>query len=292
MVDNLPATLSTNLPTSFEGVSDSELMAATGQGEEYGLGLPSLRVNYDDEDDDGNKIPRGQWVLYCDGGPIFAPNVDFRVIYATYQYSHYDAEEGKTISKSAHFMDFREEVYDTAGGMKCGKLPRKTFETLSKAEQDMQRKIKLSRVLFGLVDIAGVDKKGKKAKVAQIPCVFYARGTNYMPLSNLLQDMLKKRVVMQRTLINLALKREKNEGVTYWEAVPTITEEHIDLTQDDFELLKNFAASAEAENEEVYGKWKKAVIKENVAQKDVASSLDPDDGLGDFGPDQNILAAG
>ena len=118
MSENLPAVLKANLPTDYATLDQRDFLSATGMGsDDFGLGLPSLRVNYDDQDNDGNSIPRGQWSLYKDGVRHFAKDVSFRVMYATYQYSHYDATEGKTLSQSIHFSRFGEEVYDSTGGV-------------------------------------------------------------------------------------------------------------------------------------------------------------------------------
>lgn len=304
MSDNLPAELPANLPSTFEGLSDDELMLATGQGQEMGLGLPSLRVNYDDEDSDGNSVPRGQWTIQSDGTQYFAKDVSLRVLYSTYQYSHYDADEGKMVSKSVHFTRFGEEVYDDAGGKKCGKVKRKDFESLSKSEQKVQKKIKLSKVLFGVVTLTGVDNKGKKATLKNEPCVFYARGTNYMPMSDLIQDMHNSKKVMQRTQLLLELKREKNDGVTYWSAVPAIEKEGVEVTTDDYELMRKFALTAHAESEDIFNKWRAIVIKNSAGQKDVADKINAkvedgddipfDDSTDDIGldPDQTVLSAG
>ena len=298
MSENLPAVLQANLPTNYADLDQRDFLAATGMGgDELGLGLPSLRVNYDDQDNDGNSIPRGQWSLYVDGVKYFAKEVDFRVMYATHQYSHYDASEGMTISQSTHFNRFGEEVYDTTGGFKCGKVSKKQFEKLSDPEKEVQKKIKLARVLFGLVSLKGVDVKGQPASLDNTPCVFYARGTNFMPMTELLQEITKAKQVPQKKLLKLSLKREKNEGVTYWEVVPAIVNDNVEITESDYNIIKEFALTVAAENETIFAKWKKQRVTSAVEGKGTAALLERDvelpfnDTVDDLNPD-NVLAAG
>ena len=218
-------------------------------------------------------------------------------MYATYQYSHYDATEGKTLSQSIHFSRFGEEVYDSTGGFKCGKVSRKKFETLSKPEQEIQKKIKLARVLFGLASLKGVDVKGQPVVLDNTPCVFYARGTNFMPMTELLQEITKAKQVPQKKLLSLSLKREKNEGVTYWEVVPTIADENVEITEGDYSVIKEFALTVAAENETIFAKWKKQRVTQAIEGKGTVSILEKDeelpfnDTVDDLNPD-NVLAAG
>ena len=61
-MENLPEIL------NIESMSAREVNRLTGfDQEESALMIPSLRINYDDEDDQGNKIPRGEWLLSSEG---------------------------------------------------------------------------------------------------------------------------------------------------------------------------------------------------------------------------------
>jgi hypothetical protein len=264
-----------NLPANIETISNKELMELTGQSQpKMGLGLPSLRVNYDDEDENENKIPRGEWSLYTGGHTIYAKTVLFQPILKTYQYSHFDNKEMKMVSTSIHFNNFGDEVPDDAGGFKCGKLPKKAVEKLSEAEQKVQKDIKLAQVFFGFTTIEGVNEKGEKAKAENVPSVFYAKGTHYMPMSELLEAMTKANELMQATIIKLDLKREKNGGVTYWEAVPAIVE-RVTVTKDTFAKLREFSETVKAENSQIIDKWSKVRSKRGTeeTQKGVVEKL-------------------
>lgn len=247
-----------NLPANIETFSKQDLMVLTGQEQEQsGLGLPSLRVNYDDQDKDGNNVPRGHWVLATGGQVVYAPVAALRVMFSTYQYSHFDQDEQKMVSTSIHFQNWNQEVPDDAGGMKCGKLPKKTVESLSEAEKQVQSRIKVARVLFGLVSMEGVNHAGEKASITDVPAVFYAKGTNFMPMADYLKELHRKGVPMQTVQTQLDLKRLRNGAVTYWEVVPSTVKTDVDIAQEDFKLISQFAETAKAENEVVLRKWKK-----------------------------------
>jgi hypothetical protein len=271
--------MSTNLPANLESLSARELMELTGQKQaQLGLGVPSLRVNYDDEDDDGNKIPRGQWFLAKDGIHVYAETVTFQPMFKTLQYSHYNNDEQKMVATSVHFQNFSDEVPDDAGGFKCGKVNKKQLEQLTDAEKKVQKDIKLSQVFFGLVTIEGVNQKGKPAKHENVPAVFYAKGSHYMPMSELLEKLSKSNTLMQTVVLKLGLKREKNGGVTYWEVVPSI-EKDVAVNGETFALVRQFAETVKAENDTIMDKWRKNKDKRNVeqAQKAAVDKL----GLGD-----------
>ena len=254
--------MSENLPVNLETVSAREMAELTGfRQETTGNGLPVLRVNYDDQDKDGNEIPRGQWtVLDVDGVAVYAKEVQLVPMYATYQYSHYDADLGKQISVSTHFRKWSEEVPDSAGGYKCGKIPRKEVEKLSGPEKDLQRKIKLSRVVFGLLTATGLTKQGTERTITNLPVVFYARGSNYMPMEDFLNKLNDDNIMPQTVVANLALKREKNNGVTYWEVVPTNSGSR-KITKDDFDAIRVFDGLVRNENDSILDKFAKARTK-------------------------------
>lgn len=271
-----------NLPTTLDGLSAHELMVMTGFKQEFdGSQLPALRVNYDDEDDDGNEIPRGAWALTTEVDnnlvTIFSKEpVFFRPLFNTRQYSHYDADTQKMIAVSVHFQKWGDEVPDSAGGFKCGKVTKKQFEQLTEAEQEVQKKIKLSNVLFGLVTMSGVTRTGNKISVENVPCLFYARGTHYMPIDGFLDKLRKTNTPPQTVVIKFDLERKKNGGVTYWEVVPT-TEKDVPFVAADLEIMTKFTETIKAENAQILDKWKKARAKGSKPSQEKLAELIGDD---------------
>ncbi len=281
MSNDLTTLFKVNLPDTLNELSAAEINTAIGM-DQGDFGLPTLRVNYNDVDDDDNALPRGQWTVYDDNGPVFSPTVVLRVLFMSKQYSHYDADKMELINKSIHFKRWGEEIIDMRGGTKCGKVSRKKLEELSEAEQKMQKSIKLSLVLWGVVSMVGVDRKGEPASIENLPCVFYAKGSNYMPMSTFLDNLDNDRVAIPSVQIALSLDRQKNGSVVYWEAVPKLSDVNIIITADDVVLMKNFSETIRAENTEIEEKWKKARTKQGVGQRALEIDPDMDDPLPDL----------
>lgn len=268
------------IPNNIEDMSDAELAKFVGSAQEHSASqFPTLRVNYDDEDDDKNTLPRGHWCIATDGKRIFAPSVQFQIMFTAMQYSHYDPDEGKMVNQSVYFRNFGDDIPDIKGGQKCGSIPRKQREDLSKEEQDYQRNIKLAKVLFGLVTIDGVNQKGEPASAENVPCIFYAKGTHFMPMANYIDAVDKRGKAIPQSLIQMDLTRQKNGGVVYWEVTPTEAKT-VKLNKDHVAAMSVFAQFVQEENDILLGKWKAARAKMGSPDmKEVAGAqevIDPD----------------
>lgn len=298
--------METNLPANLDTLDTKALMELTGQTQAFAKGHPVLRVNYDDATEDGLEIPRGQWTITTpEGQPIYAKTCQFVPILCTLQYNHYDEVKQQVSSTSVHFQSWSDEIIDSSGGLKCGKVTRREFAKLPPEEQAKQKKIKLSKVIHGFLTMTGVDPLGEKKTVENLPVVFYARGTNYMPMDGYFESLAKKGLPMQGRVAELSLKRLRNDGVTFWEVVPVAGAE-APVTNDTFEAIKTFAEGIAEENKAITEKWQKARSKGDVpgqaalAAKVVQAtasvpfddSLDGTNLANDFKEDQNILSAG
>lgn len=279
-----------NLPAISANMSNEDLMRATGQKvEDFSSSLPRLKVNYQDEDADGHELPRGYWYLSIEGKAILAKDVMFRPFYTTFQYSHYDQEEQKLVSVSAHFSDFRSEIIDSAGGFKCGKLSPKEREQLSPKEQEQQKSIKCSKVIYGLATISGKTPSGEDAEAANVPCVFFARGSNFMPMSGFFTSLTKRNMLMQTVNAKLVPIKKKNGGVTYWEIAPEVVDTVV-LTPEDFELLTVFNDTIHAENEHIKEQWYKNRSQKKAGVPEAAAKILGGSIKHDFDDELPILA--
>ena len=251
--------MTTNLPANLDELSSHDLAKLTGQQEERtGNTLPTLRVNYDDEDADGNTIPRGQWSCYmADGRRIFAKEVQIRIFMTKYQYNHYNIDKGEHVSTSIYFDKFGDECPDTAGGFKCNKVPRKKLDELTEAEQKVQKDIKTSRVCFGLLTAEGINPRGEPVSVENEPVMFYAKGTHFMPISGYINKTAASEGWLAGVVTKLGLTKKKNGAATYWEAVPE-TVGTVKCGKEEFVILRQFYDTVEAENKVVYDKWEAA----------------------------------
>jgi hypothetical protein len=264
-------TTSDSLPVDLDVTSNHDLMVMLGQKQEQtGSGLPTLRVNYDDENAAGVAVPRGKWTAWTDDGvQVFADTASFRIMASAYQYSHFDNDEGKMVSTSIYFQGWNEEIIDDIGTLKCGKLSKKDIDNLPPAEQKEQKKIKCARVLFGLATLAGKDADDNKVTITDLPCAFYAKGTHFMPMTGYIDDLSQDNILMPTINTTLNLDRKKNGKVTYWEVVPSRGDAQ-KLTKADIELVQSFSDTIRAENDAIIDKWKSAKVKLGESSKDVA----------------------
>lgn len=278
--------MNVNLPANIADVSPEDIMRLTGQeAGQSGINLPSLRINYHEEDDDGNSLPKGHWVMSVDGVLVYAPEVLVRILFSTYQYGHYDNDLKKQVSTSVHFQNWSDDIPDDSGGFRCGKVSKTEYEKLSPADQAVQKDIKLSRVLFCLVDIDGVDFEGNPVSAESVPAVFYARGTNFMPIADYLKTLTRHKKLMQKVITKFKIEKHKNGTLTYFEVAPESGDEVDAITSHDIELIQEAAEAVKAENDGVIAKFEKARggSKKKVDQsKDLlAKILDDDDDLND-----------
>ncbi len=247
MSENLPAVTSENT---------EELMKVLGQMSDFqGSSLPSLRINYNEENEFEEQIPKGQWTFQSGGKVVYSPECTFRIMFVRMQYSHWNREENVTTATSVYFKDFSEEIPDDAGGFKAGKVAKADFEKLPEAEKAIQKEIKLSKVLFGYVSITGKDAHDNDIVIEDEPCVFYARGTNFMPIAKYLDDLTKKNILILGVITKFSLLKKKNGSLIFWEVVPSIQEE-VTLVEEDNNKIKKFADTIAAENREIVDQWK------------------------------------
>ena len=103
-----------------------ELAATLGMGGTDGPSgtdrLPELKINYQEENEQGQELPRGQ--LYVKGtgeDPIFAKTVTFRPLSQLFQWIEYDPEANKVANKTLMIPMLRDEARDMKGTVRCGK---------------------------------------------------------------------------------------------------------------------------------------------------------------------------
>tara|TARA_R100001530_G_scaffold22134_4_gene18253 strand:+ start:101 stop:463 length:363 start_codon:yes stop_codon:yes gene_type:complete len=81
------------LPTKIDDITEDNLRKLIGQSGDVssGGGLPRLSINHSTEDDDGNSIPRGFFMIRDSSGKsVFAPKVTYRPFVRTFMYSVWD----------------------------------------------------------------------------------------------------------------------------------------------------------------------------------------------------------
>ena len=264
MVENVENNQALSVSTNFDNLSDAELMRLTGQTDggspSGGSVLSRLSINYDTEDENENPLPRGHFVVKLDGENVYAKNIKFRSFIRLYAYSYWD-NHAQEFTSSVQMPSLGDQFADSSGTYKCGKLSREQVESL--AENDPQRviqsSIKCNQVLYGVATLDGKRADGKEEKLDEVPCVFYAKGTNYMPFSTALASLAKQNKPMIRTNLLLSTEKQKSGGNTFF-SVKVKTSDSVDALSDkDKELLKEFSVAIKSVNESVMEKHRTAV---------------------------------
>jgi hypothetical protein len=270
-----------------------EFLKASGQADTQGQNfttLPRITTNKVGEDDDGNAIPVGTFKVSQDGKSVYGKTATFRVIKNAYQYSVYDDTENKYTNRSVIFQSWNEEAIDEKGGVACGKIRAKQMpKEPSKQLLAEQSKIKCYRLVYGVLTMDGVDSKGEKVEIKELPAYFRLSGSNFMPIQqNGLDPITKKNYLWPNVPLNLSLKRDKQgQNVWYTINVNPDFDNSVKLSAQDIENSKLFTEVVDKENAQIAEKYKSAKKADidTSDDADVIDSLDNDfnDDISDVG---------
>lgn len=279
MIENNTQINAVTIPTDVSSLSDSELMKLTGQLDntsQEGSVLSRLSINYQTEDENDNPLPRGQFTLKVDGDSVYAKTATFRPFMRMFAYSYWDNNE-EVFTSSVQRPSLGDQFPDSHGGYKCGKLSREQLEAL--AENDSQRviqsSIKCNQVMYGVADMEGKKSDGKDVSLKQIPCVLYAKGVNYIPMSTTLKSLATQKKPMIRNNLLLSTKKQKSGGNTFF-AMDIKIGESVAMSEQDTVLLKEFAAVTKSVNEGVMEKHRTAV-KQQTKDGDHSLAIELDE---------------
>ena len=258
--------MSDNNLVNIKGMSDEQIMQAIGQddGSNMGSNIPRLAINRTPEDDDGNQLPVGHFYTYDSkiGQNVFGKPITLRPFISAMQYMHYDAEANEMVSKSVLAKNLypQTEIPDTIGTMRCGSVPAAQRDSLSAEQALKQKDIKCFRMLYGKVTFNdAVDAEGKSVEVANLPVLWRARGSNFMPISKPLDALSAQKKPFIFFNLNASLNRQKNGGLVYYVSDLSIGDGPLDFTEDDQELLKFFDENINSENKQVMADYDKAL---------------------------------
>ena len=279
MIENNTQIKAVTIPTDVSSLSDAELMKLTGQLDntsQEGSVLSRLSINYQTEDENDNPLPRGQFTLKVDGDSVYAKTATFRPFMRMFAYSYWDNNE-EVFTSSVQRPSLGDQFPDSNGGYKCGKLSREQLEAL--AESDPQRviqsSIKCNQVMYGVADMEGKKSDGKDVSLKQIPCVLYAKGVNYIPMSTTLKSLATQKKPMIRNNLLLSTKKQKSGGNTFF-AIDIKIGESVAMSEQDTVLLKEFAAVTKSVNEGVMEKHRTAV-KQQTKDGDHSLAIELDE---------------
>ena len=263
-----------NFVTAFDAGDEEALMKMSGQADVDStprVGLPRLTINYEAENDEGMPLKRGAWRIWNGSGPSYADKVHIRPLMRTYEWSVWDQDEQKFSCKSVQRTNLSGEFPDNAGGNKCGRLTRAEEEQLPTDDPRvlLSKAVSCNQVIYGVIDAPdAVSADGSPTPLENVPFMAYFKRSGFRPVREFIDTQLTKRkILMQKAVIELTTEKQKNGGVIYWTPKLSLVKE-VSITDDDKDLIKQFAETVKGHNDSVMSEYK-AAIKMTLTDEDL-----------------------
>jgi len=223
--------------------------------------LPLLRTNYQEEDDDGNELKKGTFVL--DGKDIekvYAKEVQFRALGDFMQYLHYDADEQKTVNRTI-IHRVGDEAIDETGTLRCGRPAGKDFHALDDKEKSKYQGITCFRYIYGLVSYKGTNAEGEEREVVETPCLFRTKGASFMNFTKeVIEPSSAQNVPFQNVTSTLFNERKRNGGVIYFTShFKPDFKKTAELSPDNVETMKHILTLIKNVNDSVRAKYNESI---------------------------------
>ena len=263
-----------NFITAFDAGDEEALMKMSGQADVDStprVGLPRLTINYEAENDEGMPLKRGAWRIWNGSGPSYADKVHIRPLMRTYEWSVWDQDEQKFSCKSVQRTNLSGEFPDNAGGNKCGRLTRAEEEQLPTDDPRvlLSKAVSCNQVIYGVIDAPdAVSADGSPTPLENVPFMAYFKRSGFRPVREFIDTQLTRRkILMQKAVIELTTEKQKNGGVIYWTPKLSLVKE-VSITDDDKDLIKQFAETVKGHNDSVMSEYK-AAVKMTLTDEDL-----------------------
>jgi len=268
--------MTTTLPTvSAEQANDvAVLLGAKEAPAPTQSRLPKLKVNSMRKDEQGRKIPEGQFTLQGDGvEAVYAEKVTIRVLSQLFQWLHYDPEENKVVNKTLMIPNFRHEARDMKGGLRCGKPTSRVLREASKEEQKKYSDITCFRQLRVIVSYEGETADGKKQTIENQPAILMLKGSNFNPFEDEVVKSLPKGASLYDYPIEVTAEENQNGSVIYY-VMHFATDFKKKLVLDDatYETMVVMAGMVKNENDMIEASHQKS-LREEQSTDDAIDAL-------------------
>jgi len=248
---------------NISSMTDEQIMKAIGQddGTNSGDGIPRLSINRNPEDDNGNKLPVGEYSVFDTtlGKVAYGKPVTFRPFLSGMQYMNYSPDKGEYVNRSIIFSSHKDEAIDMLGGVNCGKVPYKDRDQLTPEQQVEQRTIRCYRLVYGLVSFKGRLADGSVHNVEDLPTLYRVSGTAFLPVSNAIKSLKDSGKLMFKCTLKLDTERQKRGGNTFYvPLIQTNSNTNLEFSEKDNDTLNIFRQAIDKENNEVISAYKSA----------------------------------
>ncbi len=273
--------------TTVSKSEQNELAAAMGMGgnsnTSSGDRLPELKINYMEENDQGQDLPRGQFYIKgSEDEPVYAKSVSFRPLSQLFQWLHYDAEENKVANKTLMIPMLRQEARDMKGTLRCGKPASKVLREMSKEDQKRYKDIKCFRQVRGLVSYEGKNASGEKVTIENQPVILMLKGSNFNPFEDEFLKKIPRGRSMHEYSITISTTKTRGDAGNVWWVLKYDADLTNTLEMDDkvFETVKVMHDMVKLENNTIQAAYDKALRNDQLSDEAIDAiintSLDDD----------------
>jgi len=223
--------------------------------------LPEIKMNVDDEDDQGNPIKKGLfWIKGVEGDRAFAETISIRPLAHHYQYLQWSQSENRMANKTILITNWSQEPKDERGTVRCGKPSSKEYNQLNDNEKAKFSEVKCFRQVRCLVDFEGKTSTGKKVSHTNLPAIILLKGSNFSPFEDEFKKALPKGANLWDYKATVTTERRKQGSVVYFvmHFEPDL-ENKLALDEDTFETMKAMASMIERENRSIMSKYNQSL---------------------------------
>jgi hypothetical protein len=264
----------------YNGMTPDQLMAAMGVQEQQSTGnrLPLLKVNYQDEDDQGNELKKGIFALAMPNETVYGKDVTIRVFADYMQYLDYDPEEQAVMNKTI-IHRVGDEPIDETGGIRCGKPTSKELRDADPDTKAKYKNITCFRYLYAKITMADAQTgAGDAVEIVDQPVLLRLKGASFLSFSNdVIEPCKNQKIKFMQVESKLATTRQKNGSVTYFITgfepdFSNITE----ISTDDLQFMSKVLETVNAENKQIIEKHNSALYgkQSDSADSDVVSEVE------------------
>lgn len=268
--------MSTDIMVIDDAALDA-LAAQAGAEQQKRDFLPQLKINYQEEDENGKELKKGLFFVTGQEVISYAKNVTFRPLTQHFQWIDYDDTNKKLRNRTRLVTSLMgdDEPRDEKGSIKCGKPSQKELKA-NPALIAKFKEVKCYRQVQGLVSYEGEDVEGNKVKVENVPCALRMKGANFSEFDEeYFQKLGKGRIWDHEVFLKTTKHKNDPSSAAYYYVIhfdDVDLTKRIPVTVDVYNTTKAFIDSVELINKEIDKKYYDA-LHSNVEDKDAIDSL-------------------
>lgn len=253
-----------NEVATYNGMTPDQLMEAMGVQvqvqQQSGNRMPLLKINYSEEDDDGNELKKGYFQLQTENGPVYAKDAKIRVFADYMQYLDYDPEQNAVVNKTI-IHRVGDEPVDELGSIRCGKPTSRELREADDATRAKYANITCFRYLYSTVSMNAQTATGEHVEIVDEPCLFRVKGASFLSFSEqVIEPCRTQKLQFNQVTSALTTKRQKKGSVTYFviEFDPDFSNK-VEVTTDDLHFMTKILDTVNAENKQIIQKHNDAL---------------------------------